>query len=214
MVGIGVDTPSLDPGNSSDFLAHVNALQAGLYGVENLANLGTVPPVGTSVTVHVKVVVPVWAGEPLSVARTVTLEVPDAVGVPVMMPVVAAMLSPAGRPVAAYVSVWPASGSLAAMVSGVIAVPRVLDRLPGFVTVGAWLPPPPVVRSTTRPDRLVEPPDEVTATVPLVMFTSYGPSRFQVPAGPLTMPDATVAPLRASEKVALALSSHVYRLTR
>lgn len=47
VVGIGVDTPSLDPGNSTDFLAHVNALQAGLYGMENLANLGTVPAVGT-----------------------------------------------------------------------------------------------------------------------------------------------------------------------
>ncbi len=46
VVGIGVDTPSLDPGNSMDFQAHVNALQAGLYGMENLANLGTVPPVG------------------------------------------------------------------------------------------------------------------------------------------------------------------------
>lgn len=46
VVGIGVDTPSLDPGNSTDFIAHVNALQAGLYGMENLANLGTVPPVG------------------------------------------------------------------------------------------------------------------------------------------------------------------------
>lgn len=47
VVGIGVDTPSLDPGNSTDFIAHVNALQAGLYGIENLANLGTVPAVGT-----------------------------------------------------------------------------------------------------------------------------------------------------------------------
>lgn len=47
VVGIGVDTPSLDPGNSTTFIAHVNALQAGLYGIENLANLGEVPPVGT-----------------------------------------------------------------------------------------------------------------------------------------------------------------------
>jgi kynurenine formamidase len=47
VVGIGVDTPSLDPGNSTDFQAHVNALQAGLYGIENLANLDSVPPVGT-----------------------------------------------------------------------------------------------------------------------------------------------------------------------
>lgn len=47
IVGIGTDTASLDPGNSTSFQAHINALQAGLYGIENLANLGTVPPVGT-----------------------------------------------------------------------------------------------------------------------------------------------------------------------
>lgn len=51
VVGIGVDTLSLDPGPSTSFLAHVNALQAGLYGIENLANLGTVPPVGTMLVV-------------------------------------------------------------------------------------------------------------------------------------------------------------------
>jgi kynurenine formamidase len=47
VVGIGVDTASLDPGNSTDFQAHVNALQAGLYGIENLASLGDVPTLGT-----------------------------------------------------------------------------------------------------------------------------------------------------------------------
>ena len=51
VVGIGVDTLSLDPGNSTDFQAHINALQAGLYGIEGLANLGTVPPVGTTIVV-------------------------------------------------------------------------------------------------------------------------------------------------------------------
>lgn len=51
VVGIGTDTLSLDPGNSSDFLAHVNALQAGMYGIENLANLGTVPSAGTMIIV-------------------------------------------------------------------------------------------------------------------------------------------------------------------
>lgn len=51
VVGIGTDTASLDPGNSSDFQAHVTALGAGLYGLENLANLGVVPPVGTTVVV-------------------------------------------------------------------------------------------------------------------------------------------------------------------
>ena len=51
VVGIGVDTLSLDPGPSTDFMAHVNALQAGLYGLENLATLGSVPPVGTMIVV-------------------------------------------------------------------------------------------------------------------------------------------------------------------
>jgi kynurenine formamidase len=51
VVGIGVDTASLDPGNSTDFAAHINALQAGLYGIENLANLGSAPPVGTTVII-------------------------------------------------------------------------------------------------------------------------------------------------------------------
>lgn len=51
VVGIGTDTLSLDAGAAGGFPAHINALQAGLYGIENLANLGTVPPVGTTVIV-------------------------------------------------------------------------------------------------------------------------------------------------------------------
>lgn len=51
VVGIGTDTLSLDPGTSSDFSAHTNALEAGLYGIENLANLGTVPASGTTLVV-------------------------------------------------------------------------------------------------------------------------------------------------------------------
>lgn len=51
IVGIGTDTLSLDPGNSADFTAHINALGAGLYGVESLANLGSVPPVGATIIV-------------------------------------------------------------------------------------------------------------------------------------------------------------------
>jgi kynurenine formamidase len=51
VVGIGVDTLSLDPGNATEYLAHVNALEFGLYGIENLANLGTLPPVGTTIIV-------------------------------------------------------------------------------------------------------------------------------------------------------------------
>jgi kynurenine formamidase len=44
--GIGVDTLSLDPGNSTTFPVHVNFLGADRYGVENLANLDKIPPRG------------------------------------------------------------------------------------------------------------------------------------------------------------------------
>jgi kynurenine formamidase len=46
VTGIGVDTLSLDPGNSSTFPVHVNFLATDRYGLENLANLGRVPPRG------------------------------------------------------------------------------------------------------------------------------------------------------------------------
>lgn len=49
IVGIGVDTLSLDPGNSTDFGTHVTALGAGKYGVEGLANLDQVPASGATV---------------------------------------------------------------------------------------------------------------------------------------------------------------------
>lgn len=42
-VGIGVDTPSLDPGNSADFAVHYGFLATDRYGVENLANLADAP---------------------------------------------------------------------------------------------------------------------------------------------------------------------------
>lgn len=44
VVGIGVDTLSQDPGNSSDFGTHLTILGAGKYGVEGLAGLDQVPP--------------------------------------------------------------------------------------------------------------------------------------------------------------------------
>jgi kynurenine formamidase len=45
-VGIGVDTVSLDPGNSTTFDVHVDFLAADRYGVEALANLDQIPPRG------------------------------------------------------------------------------------------------------------------------------------------------------------------------
>lgn len=51
IVGIGVDTPSLDIGAATSFEAHVAVLGAGLWGLENLANLGSLPPAGATVIV-------------------------------------------------------------------------------------------------------------------------------------------------------------------
>ncbi len=44
IAGIGVDTLSLDPGPSTTFDVHFAVLGADKYGVENLANLATIPP--------------------------------------------------------------------------------------------------------------------------------------------------------------------------
>jgi kynurenine formamidase len=46
VTGIGVDTISLDPGNSTTFPVHVNFLGTDRYGLENLNNLDRIPPRG------------------------------------------------------------------------------------------------------------------------------------------------------------------------
>ncbi len=51
IVGIGVDTLSLDYGASTDFATHVTVLSAGRYGLEGLANLGTLPAFGATIIV-------------------------------------------------------------------------------------------------------------------------------------------------------------------
>jgi kynurenine formamidase len=51
IVGAGVDTLSLDFGASTDFGTHLTLLPAGKFGIENLANLASVPPVGATVIV-------------------------------------------------------------------------------------------------------------------------------------------------------------------
>ncbi len=48
---VGVDTLSLDLGASKDFKSHVTLLGAGKYGLENLANLGSVRPSGAMIIV-------------------------------------------------------------------------------------------------------------------------------------------------------------------
>jgi hypothetical protein len=84
------------------------------------------------VMVHVKAAEPAWP--PPSRAVRTTEKTPDAVGVPVMVPVDELIERPAGRPVADQVSVAPLSVSVAELASGVIAVPVSPDWFPGLVT--------------------------------------------------------------------------------
>jgi len=51
IVGIGVDTLSLDYGKSTDFKTHVTVLGANKWGLENVANLAKIPPSGATVFV-------------------------------------------------------------------------------------------------------------------------------------------------------------------
>ena len=51
IVGIGVDTLSLDFGAYQDFGTHITILSAGGYGLENVANLGTLPASGATIIV-------------------------------------------------------------------------------------------------------------------------------------------------------------------
>jgi kynurenine formamidase len=50
---IGVDTLSLDPGNSTTFPVHVKWLNADNFGLENLANLDRLPSRGATAIVGV-----------------------------------------------------------------------------------------------------------------------------------------------------------------
>lgn len=51
IAGIGVDTLSLDHGPSTTFAAHIAILGAGRWGMENLANLSSIPPSGATLFV-------------------------------------------------------------------------------------------------------------------------------------------------------------------
>jgi kynurenine formamidase len=53
VTAIGVDTLSLDPGNSATFPVHVNFLATDRYGLENLNNLDEIPPHGATAFVGV-----------------------------------------------------------------------------------------------------------------------------------------------------------------
>src|SRR5260370_11055077 len=82
----------------------------------------------------------------VSVAVTVVVDVAAVVGVPVIRPE-ALMDSPAGRPVAVKVRVWPDAESVA-VICWLTAVPTVELWLPGLVTVTVLPPPPPLVGKT------------------------------------------------------------------
>lgn len=49
--GIGIDTASMDPGVESQFWAHRIILGANLFGIENVAQLNRLPPVGATLVV-------------------------------------------------------------------------------------------------------------------------------------------------------------------
>src|ERR1035438_3886455 len=99
-----------------------------------------VQPVAPLLTVQVNEVLP--EAPVVSVAVTVTVEVPAVVGVPEIRPE-ELMDSPAGSPVAVSVRVWPDAESVA-VICRLAAVPTVEVWLPGLVTVTV-LPPPPGV---------------------------------------------------------------------
>ncbi len=88
-----------------------------------------------STMVQVKLVDPVLAGTALSVAVTVTEEVPGVVGVPAMVPLEAPIDRPAGSPDADQVMVGAGERceSVAVAVTGVIATPVV----PFWLAMGA-----------------------------------------------------------------------------
>jgi kynurenine formamidase len=51
VVGLAVDTLSLDPGPSKDFRTHAIWLPSGRWGIENIANLEQAPPSGATLVV-------------------------------------------------------------------------------------------------------------------------------------------------------------------
>jgi kynurenine formamidase len=67
--GVGVDTLSLDPGNSTTFDAHITILSAGKYGIEGVANLALIKDRQATVFVGV----PRWEGGSGGPARVLAL---------------------------------------------------------------------------------------------------------------------------------------------
>ena len=46
---MGLDTPSVDYGQSTDFASHVALYEENIYGLENVANLDGLPATGATV---------------------------------------------------------------------------------------------------------------------------------------------------------------------
>ncbi|HZD31920.1 MAG TPA: cyclase family protein [Candidatus Angelobacter sp.] len=51
VIGLGIDTLSIDPGVSKTFPVHQFTAKESVYQLENVANLGLVPPVGATIVV-------------------------------------------------------------------------------------------------------------------------------------------------------------------
>ena len=49
IIGLGVDTPSTDFGQGKDFKTHQVLGSANVWGLENVANLGVLPPKGFTI---------------------------------------------------------------------------------------------------------------------------------------------------------------------
>jgi kynurenine formamidase len=47
--GVGVDTASIDPGNSKDFIGHQILYSANIYGLENVAKMDELPETGATI---------------------------------------------------------------------------------------------------------------------------------------------------------------------
>ena len=46
---VGIDTPSIDYGQSTDFAAHVSLYKGNIPGLENVANVDSLPATGATV---------------------------------------------------------------------------------------------------------------------------------------------------------------------
>ena len=85
------------------------------------------------------------------------------------------------------------------------------DVLNPASTAGAGTGPSPAHSSI--PDKFAAPPRADTAISPFTASAGHGPSRFHVPACPLSKVSSTVRPLTSNLTRSLALSSHTWTNT-